>query len=257
MTPAGRGQGSREKNARIFDHVGIRVSDRAAGERFYRLVLGALGVEPTHSGPDFVEWGDFALGEGDAVTTGLHVGFAAPSREHVDAFWRAGVEAGFRNDGEPGPRPQYGEDYYGGFLLDPDGSSAEAVHHGGLARGVVVDHVWLRVADVAASRDFYALVGRHAGFDLTSEPPDPPRARFSGGNGSFSVVKDGKPARNVHLAFGARDNAPVDAFHAELVGAGYADNGSPGERPQYHTGYYAAFVLDPDGNNVEVVNHNR
>jgi catechol 2,3-dioxygenase-like lactoylglutathione lyase family enzyme len=61
----------------------------------------------------------------------------------------------------------------------------------------------------------------------------------------------------VHIAFGAADNATVDAFLRELVTAGYEDIGAPGERPQYHAGYYGAFVLDPDGHNVEVVCHNR
>ena len=61
----------------------------------------------------------------------------------------------------------------------------------------------------------------------------------------------------MHLAFPAAENAIVDAFHAALTAAGFRDNGGPGERPQYHEGYYAAFVLDPDGNNVELVNHNR
>ena len=61
----------------------------------------------------------------------------------------------------------------------------------------------------------------------------------------------------MHLAFPAGDDATVDAFHRAAVAAGYRDNGAPGERPEYHTGYYAAFVLDPDGNNVEVVSHNR
>jgi hypothetical protein len=54
------------------------------------------------------------------LTRGLHVGFCAPSREAVDAFWQAGIAAGYRDDGAPGPRPVYGPDYYGGFLLDPD-----------------------------------------------------------------------------------------------------------------------------------------
>ena len=53
------------------------------------------------------------------------------------------------------------------------------------------------------------------------------------------------------------DDAVVDAFHAAAVAAGYRDNGAPGERPQYHPGYYGAFVLDPDGHNIEVVNHHR
>ena len=98
------------------------------------------------------------------MTRRLHIGFAAPSREHVDAFWRAGTDAGYRDDGAPGPRPQYREDYYGAFLLDPDGNSAEAVHHGACRAGGVIDHLWIRVADVAASSAFYETIGLHAGF---------------------------------------------------------------------------------------------
>ena len=67
----------------------------------------------------------------------------------------------------------------------------------------------------------------------------------------------GAPTENVHMAFPASDDATVDAFHRAAVAAGYRDNGAPGERPRYHPGYYGAYVLDPDGNNVEVVNHNR
>ena len=67
----------------------------------------------------------------------------------------------------------------------------------------------------------------------------------------------GEPTEHVHLAFTAKDNATVDAFHRAALEAGYRDHGAPGERPIYHQGYYGAYVLDPDGNNVEVVNHNR
>ena len=115
----------------VFDHVGIAVSDLAASERFYRTVLSVLGVEPSHADAELVEWEDWDIGPTDRehpVTRGLHVGFRAPTREAVDAFWQAGIDAGFRDDGAPGPRAIYGPDYYGGFLLDPDGNSAEAVH---------------------------------------------------------------------------------------------------------------------------------
>lgn len=238
----------------MFDHVGLRVSGRAESERFYGLLLDVLGHPKTHSGDDFDEWDDFALGDGDAITRGLHVGFRAPSREHVDAFWRAGVEAGYRDDGPPGPRPQYLPDYYGSFLLDPDGNSAEAVHYDGMRADGVVDHLWIRVADLDRSRRFYELVGEHAGFALRAARGD--RANFGAGNGSFAVVNDSRPTtENLHLAFPVTVNAAVDAFHRAAVEAGYPDNGGPGERPQYHEGYYAAFVLDPDGNNVELVNH--
>jgi catechol 2,3-dioxygenase-like lactoylglutathione lyase family enzyme len=240
----------------VFDHVTIRVSDRDASERFYRLVLGAVGREPTHTGADFAEWDDFSLAqaEADDATRRLHIGFAAPSREYVDAFWQAGVEAGYTDDGVPGPRPQYGPDYYGGFLLDPDGNSAEAVHRSRLRRHGTIDHLWIRVADLDAATRFYELAAPHGGFELRRRTDE--LTQFTATEGSFSVVR-GEPTENVHMAFPAAANDRVDAFHAVLTGAGYRDNGAPGERPVYHAGYYAAFVRDPDGNNIEVVNHNR
>ena len=238
----------------MFDHVTIRASDRAASERFYDLVLGVLGVERSGTDDTFVEWSDFSVAAPDPenpVTRWLQVGFVAASRNAVDAFWRACTEAGPANDGEPGPRPEYGDDYYGGFLRDPDGNSAEAVHHGGLREGGVVDHVWIRVADLAASKAFYELVAPHAGFRLKSDLVD--RAQFAGESGSFSVVAGETPTEFVHLAFTVGSHAPVHAFHEAALAAGYRDNGGPGERPDYGPGYYAAFVRDPDGNNIELV----
>jgi catechol 2,3-dioxygenase-like lactoylglutathione lyase family enzyme len=81
----------------LFDHVGIRVTDLAASERFYRTVA------------ELAEWDDFAISPVSPerpLSRRLHVAWIAPSREHVDAFWRAGTEAGYRSDGEPGERPQ-------------------------------------------------------------------------------------------------------------------------------------------------------
>jgi catechol 2,3-dioxygenase-like lactoylglutathione lyase family enzyme len=245
----------------VFDHVTIRVSMREASERFYATVLAVLGIEPTSSGDDFTEWDDFSLaaaGPNRPVTRGLHVAFAAPSRADVEEFWRVGTDAGYRSDGEPGERPQYSEDYFGAFLLDPDGNSVEAVHDSDSPdRAGRIDHLWIRVSDVDAARTFYEIVAPHTGFRLKhAELPDPRRAHFAGPASSFSVV-DGAPTQNLHFAFPARENAAVDAFHRAATDAGYRDNGAPGERPVYHLGYYAAFVLDPDGNNVEAVSHNR
>jgi len=241
----------------VFDHVTIRVSDLEASERFYGAVLPVLGVEQTHSG-DWFEWDDLSLAAATAeqpVTRGLHIGFAARSPAVVDEFWRVGIDAGFTDDGPPGPRPQYGGDYYGGFLLDPDGNSVEAAHRGSLRGEGRIDHLWIRVADVAASTRFYELVASFAGFRAQQRPD---RAQFSGDPGSFSLLSDERPrTEHFHLAFPAAENATVDAFHAAALEAGYRDNGAPGERPVYHEGYYGAFVLDPDGNNVELVNHNR
>ena len=234
-----------------------RVADRAASERFYAAVLSTLGINKSSSAGEFDEWDDFsvaAANERHPATRRVHIGFVAPSPAHVDEFWRAGTAAGYRDDGAPGPRPEYGVSYYGAFLLDPDGNSAEAVRHDELRRGGSVDHVWMRVADLGLAREFYELVGRHAGFRLDRDLPG--RAQFAGASGSFSVLR-GPPSEHAHLAFPVGEDAEVDEFHRALIAAGHRDNGAPGLRPQYHEGYYAAFVLDPDGNNIELVNHNR
>jgi catechol 2,3-dioxygenase-like lactoylglutathione lyase family enzyme len=244
----------------VFDHVTIRVSDRAASERFYLRVLGAIGIDRTHEGGQFAEWGDFSLAEAmawDAVTHGLHVGFGVSSRERVDEFWQAGTEAGYRSDGEPGPRPQYGEDYYGGFLLDPDGNSAEAVHYDEVLSGRV-DHIWVRVGNVEASKRFYETIAPYARIRTGTDSPE--RVQFlrqQPGPGSFSVLSGDHVTEDLHIAFAAPDDQTVDDFHRAATEAGYRDNGTPGERRVYHPGYYSAYVLDPDGNNVELVNRNR
>jgi catechol 2,3-dioxygenase-like lactoylglutathione lyase family enzyme len=241
----------------MFDHVTIRASNRRASEEFYETVLATLGFDRTSSDEHYPEWNDFSLTQAeydDPVTRRLHIGFTAPSRAHVDEFWRVGTEAGHRDDGAPGLRPEYREDYYGSFLLDPDGNSVEAVHHGAMRTGGCIDHLWIRVADVAESKRFYETVAPHAGFRLKQDTPD--RARFVGSSGSFSVVA-GTPTEHLHMAFPASENGTVEAFHRALIEAGYQDNGPARERPIYHAGYFGAYVLDPDGNNIEVVNHNR
>jgi catechol 2,3-dioxygenase-like lactoylglutathione lyase family enzyme len=231
----------------MFDHVAIRVSDRPASTRFYRLALG----EPSSEG-DAVNWNGFIVLPGSAVTRNLHAAFGVQDRDAVDAWWRRLVDAGYTSNGEPGPRPEYNETYYGAFVLDPDGNNIEAVHHAGSREGRL-DHLWLRTPDVVAQKGFYDAVAPIVGLRLAHDSPD--RVRYTDGDGSFTFVTGDPPTQNVHVAFTAPDRATVDAFHAAALAAGHRDNGAPGERPQYHPGYYAAFVLDPDGHNVEAVFH--
>lgn len=241
----------------MIDHVDIRVSDLGASERFYDTVLPAVGKQRL-SAEGYLEWGDFAVhaATGDRpVTRGLHVGFYAATRELVDAFHRAGTEAGYRDDGAPGPRPEYSPGYYGAFLLDPDGNSIEAVNDEPPRAAGAIDHLWIRVADVAAAKRFYETVAPHAGLRLAADTPD--RVRFAGSGNSFSLVAGSPVTEHLHMAFAAAADAAVDDFHRAAIAAGYADNGAPGERRHYHPGYYGAFVLDPDGHNIEAVCHNR
>jgi catechol 2,3-dioxygenase-like lactoylglutathione lyase family enzyme len=237
----------------VFDHVTVRVADHQASRRFYELVLAPLGHMISLAGDHFHEWNDFGIAqarEDRPVTRRLHVAFVAPSRAEVDAFWQAGTEGGYSSDGEPGLRPQYHDDYYGGFLLDPDGNSVEAVYHGRAREGDnVVDHLWIRVVDLEASRRFYATVAPVLGLRIANVLPE--RFHVAARDRSFALVR-GNPSENVHLAFPVSDRATVDDFHRASLAARYRDNGPPGER-RYHEGYYGAFVLDPDGNNIEAV----
>jgi len=242
----------------MFDHIAVSVSDLERSERFYRTVLGALELEPA-SNHQWVWWDEFIIGATDAehpVTRHLHVGFVASSREQVDRFHAAGVAAGHTSDGEPGPRPQYGETYYGAFLLDPDGNSVEAVHHDDVRRGGVVDHLWIGVRDLERSFAFYSLIAPHTG--LREGSSGDARRQLRGPWATFSLVADGRePTSGLHIAFQVPDRRTVADFHAAAVAAGYTDNGVPGVRPQYSPGYYGAFVLDPDGLNIEAVVHER
>jgi catechol 2,3-dioxygenase-like lactoylglutathione lyase family enzyme len=241
----------------VFDHVAIRASDEAASALFYRTVLGPLGIEPDTENERMVRWQEFIVSAGREdrpPTRNVHIGFGAPARELVDAFWRAGTDAGHPGDGAPGERSQYSEDYYGAFLRDPDGNSAEAAYHNDTRHGGRIDHLWVGVRDLPAAEAFYETISRYAG--LRHGRRWEHGFQFRGAWATFSLVADGRPpTENLHLAFPAPDRETVDEFHAKAVAAGYESNGEPGERPQYHPGYYAAFVLDPDGNNIESVFH--
>jgi catechol 2,3-dioxygenase-like lactoylglutathione lyase family enzyme len=244
----------------MLDHVTIRAADREASRRFYDVVLGTLGFDPVKEGSVYYEWGDFSVAQANGehpVTRNLHIAFAAPSREEVDAFWQRGVGSGYQSDGEPGPRPQYHPDYYGAFVLDPDGNSVEAcTGFRESAEGPPIDHLWVGVSDLAASRRFWQTVAPALSVNITEDQG--PRFHVWAGDRSFALVADGRlPTEHLHLAFPAADDETVAEFHRVATAAGYRDNGGPGERPEYHAGYVGAFVLDPDGNNVEAVNHNR
>jgi catechol 2,3-dioxygenase-like lactoylglutathione lyase family enzyme len=118
-------------------------------------------------------------------------------------------------------------------------------HHAGR----LIDHVHIRVRELDAAKRFYVAVLESLGLGLTWE-----------GDGAFAadelfVSDDGEPTARLHLAFQAADQEAVRRWHEAALSAGGTDNGAPGERDYYHPGYYSAYALDPDGNNVEAVCH--
>ncbi|MCG7392842.1 VOC family protein [Microvirga sp. ACRRW] len=126
---------------------------------------------------------------------------------------------------------------------------AKEVHYGRL-----IDHIQLVVRDLSASRRFYEAVFQVLGVPLAGSGEDYFWADELFISSADSSAAQGKLTGRHHLAFQARDPAMVEAFYRAALANGGKDNGPPGERP-YHPGYYAAFVLDPDGNNIEAVYH--
>jgi catechol 2,3-dioxygenase-like lactoylglutathione lyase family enzyme len=140
-----------------------------------------------------------------------------------------------------------------------------------LVEDIMIDHVGFSVSDYARAKAFYEKALAPLGYALVMEvgPPqsEQPAAGFGGGGKpDFWIGSDGNPlptlprsrgrvGRGLHIAILAKDRPTVDAFHRAALAAGGKDNGPPGLRPHYHANYYGAFVLDPDGHNIEAVCH--
>jgi catechol 2,3-dioxygenase-like lactoylglutathione lyase family enzyme len=125
----------------------------------------------------------------------------------------------------------------------------------------MIDHLGFSVSDMTKSKAFYVKALEPLGVTVVMEVT----AEQTGHGAGLGMGRDGKPyfwigdgrpsASGVHVAFPTETRAAVDAFYAAALAVGGRDNGPPGPRPEYHDNYYAAFVLDPDGNNIEAVCH--
>ncbi len=124
----------------------------------------------------------------------------------------------------------------------------------------MIDHTGLKVSDFAKSKAFYAAALAPLGYQVLFEADAAAMGVDIAGLGvppamDFWLAGGEPNTPRIHVAFAAQDRAQVDAFYQAALAAGGADNGAPGLRPQYHPNYYGAFVLDPDGHNIEAVCH--
>ena len=126
----------------------------------------------------------------------------------------------------------------------------------------MIDHMGISVRDVGKSKAFYLKALETLGYILCMDDPDGVSFRVPKGHGKgndpageFWIYEDNPMVPRIHVAFSAASCEHVDAFFAAALDAGGTDNGEPGLRPEYHADYYAAFVLDPDGYNIEAVCH--
>src|SRR6266542_2217644 len=118
----------------------------------------------------------------------------------------------------------------------------------------MIDHVTLNVRDLGSCKAFYTEALRPLGYELTMEYPGG-CGWGAQGTSDFFLAERGEPSAPVHVALRSPDQQAVDAFHEAAVAAGGRDNGPPGLRRVYHEHYYGAYVLDPEGNNIEAVTH--
>ena len=236
---------------------------RPAPERFYATVLATLGVERTGrderspSGRTTSRSAGHRRAAADAQPPPRLLRPLARRRARVLAR-RAWMPA-TRTTGSPARGPRYTPEYFGGFLRDPDGNSVEAVFVDEPRTEGAIDHLWIRVADVAAAtrllrgdRARYAGIRARATRSRVGCSSPVRRAARSRCRRRRPVTEQGAP--RVRDGRRRRRWRPSTARRPSF---GHRDNGAPGERPEYHPGYFGAYVLDPDGNNVEVVNHNR
>ncbi|SFD31680.1 VOC family protein [Tropicimonas isoalkanivorans] len=126
----------------------------------------------------------------------------------------------------------------------------------------MIDHIGFAVSDISTARDFYAAALAPLGIEVMMEVTEEmtgghgAHVGFGGADKPYFWIGSGRTAvTGVHVAFAAQTRELVDAFYAAAMAAGGTDNGAPGLRPEYHPNYYGAFVLDPDGNNIEAVCH--
>jgi catechol 2,3-dioxygenase-like lactoylglutathione lyase family enzyme len=127
----------------------------------------------------------------------------------------------------------------------------------------MLDHIGIDVSDLERSKAFYAAALAPLRYRLIKDVPQRKLAGFGAPQGPGPMIDpagdfwiaQGTPTPSVHVAFNAASRAEVDAFYKAALAAGGRDNGPPGLRPQYHANYYGAFVLDPDGYNIEAVCH--
>jgi uncharacterized protein len=234
----------------------IGVADAARARAFYSGLFG-WRIEPGPSAEGFRI-------STPTISGGMHGGDEGASP--IVFFGVADLEAAMvrvRDLGGRADRPQEGS--FGRFALcRDDQGSPFGLHQPPVAEGKgarepaahrpTIDHVTLRARDLPASRRFYEAALAPLSFGLEFEH-EGLLAFGSGESGRLIIYASERPVAGFHVAFSAPSREAVDRFHTAALEAGGRDNGAPGLRPEYHEGYYGAYVFDPDGNNVEAVHH--
>lgn len=202
-------------------------------------------------------------------SNGFHIAFHAQTTTAVDAFHAAAIANGGSDDGPPGLRTHYNDDYYAAYVRDPDGNKLQAVHYQNGRdpghTGDVVSHITLGVHEFERDRAFYSDILGEIGYverpDQSGTHDGSQDTAFGFEDGDLPLVYiqspfDGRPAtwgNGIHTAFHAPSRHAVDRFHALALQHGGVCEGPPGLRPHYSANYYGAYVRDLVGNKLQAV----
>ncbi|WP_282610394.1 VOC family protein [Pelagibius sp. Alg239-R121] len=266
----------------MFSHFTLGSNDLKRSERFYDAVMASLcqtliAGDPNDSYLMFAPADQryphlFVCRPFDGLpatwSNGFHIAFNAPDKETVDQFHTAAMAAGGYDEGAPGIRPDYDQDYYGAYVRDPDGNKLQAVCYTAGRRagstGDVVSHITIGHADLERERAFYSAILTALGIAELPEEGDDESTAFGLTGFDLPVLYlqpafDGRPAtwgNGTHTAFAAPSRAAVNRFHAAGLAHGGVCDGAPGLRPQYSQHYYAAYLRDAVGNKLQAVCRN-
>lgn len=255
----------------FVDHASVGVSDLGASIRFYDAALAPLGARRRFRDGDYVAWGSATVNGHFAVCRrpsprpqlGAHACFAAGSREEVEAFHRAALAAGGEDNGPPGYRPQYSPDYYGAFVLDPDGNhlgvvARLAADQASTPRARILDHLSIGTVHLGEAARFYDALLAPLGAARLRTRDDYVMFGTDLNDTTFILAEPDEPGAvapqpGFHACFAADSRESLALFHAAGLRGGARNNGTPGPRPDYAIDYWGAFLVDPWGNHVGAV----
>lgn len=266
----------------MFSHFTLGSNDLGRSQDFYAPVMAALGQPLVEAS---MEHGYLMFAPVDqrhphlfvcrpfdglpaTWSNGFHIAYTAPDKSAVDSFHATALAHGGFDDGVPGLRPQYAEDYYAAYVRDPDGNKLQAVCYlkgrSADSGGDVISHVTIGQTDLDRERKFYNAVLGTLGMAELPEENDETTVCFGLDHAQLPVLYvgaafNGLPAtwgNGTHVAFTAASRDAVRAFHATALAQGGSCEGAPGLRPQYSENYYAAYVRDAVGNKLQAVCRN-
>ncbi|MGF1475351.1 MAG: VOC family protein [Geminicoccaceae bacterium] len=262
----------------MLTHVTLGYNDRHRSEHFYRAVMPALGLKRVKQTEKFFAYARsedetpwiflFQPFDGLPATwgNGFHLALLAKDENQVETFHRQALAAGGIDEGGPGIRDRYADDYFGAYVRDPDGNKLQAVFYrkGRKAGpgGTTISHITLGTHDLEAAVTFYEALMAPLGLARLPAEESPGEDTAFGRAGTRMPILfiqypfDGRPAswgNGTHVSFEAPSRKAVDVFHAIALEQGGTSDGAPGLRPELGPAYYAAYVRDKTGNKLQAV----